>query len=141
MLSRIVIEAGLLNNGMSVVRRQYIDATDLFIHPILVGEILSVIQDLSETSNNLPEVIQIENYFICLHRFIVAETGNFLLYTICQTNPQFIQNTLINLATELKTFESILLNWNLDTESIGNLIPIFDEIFMSINKTKLPRSN
>ncbi|WP_455142155.1 hypothetical protein [Candidatus Hodarchaeum mangrovi] len=135
MLRKFIIEAGLLNNGMLVVRRQYIDTNDLLIHPILVGEILSVIQHFSETSHDAPNVIQIDPFLICLHQFIVKEKSNFLLYTICQVNPQSIHNLLINLADELKTFEPILLNWNLDTESIGNLFPIFDEKFMTINKS------
>jgi len=135
MLGKNIIEAGLLNQGMSVIRRQYIDTSDLLIHPILVGEILSIILHFSETTNDVPNVIQIDPFLICLHQFIVKEKSNFLLYTICQMNPQLIQNILMTLASELMTFEPILLNWNLDTESIGNLLPIFDETFITINKT------
>jgi len=40
---------------------------------------------------------------------------------------------LVKLAEELKTYETILLNWNIDSESLENLYPIFDELFLPFN--------
>lgn len=136
MLRKIIIEAGLLNNGLSVIRRQYMDSTDLSLNPILVGELLSVIQDFSEMHHQIiPKVVQMEDFTICLHRFVVGgEISKFLLYTICQVSTQDIRTALRNLAVELKTFDTILGHWNIDTESTRNLYPLFDETFLPFNR-------
>ena len=81
---RIIYEIGLLNEGFSVIRKQNIESSDLSQNPILVGELLSVIQGYSmETSNEIPELFQIENFNICLQRFKCGgESKYYLLYAI-----------------------------------------------------------
>ena len=136
MPKKTVFEVGLLFNGLSVIRRQYLKSTDLSVSPILVGELLSVIQDfsLSTQGNIIPQVLQMEDFITCLHKFKVGmEPKSFLLYVICQASTQTIRSTLEELAKELITYDTILLNWNIDSESLENLYPIFDELFLSFN--------
>jgi hypothetical protein len=136
MLNKIIFEVGLVNNGLSVIRRQFIDSSDLSLTPILVGELLSVIQNFSEPHHHIiPEVVQVEEFTICLHRFLVrSDTNYFLLYVICRFITKEIRETLRNLATELMSFDNILVHWNLDTESIRNIYPLFDEAFIPFNR-------
>jgi hypothetical protein len=137
MIQKVIFEVGLLFNGLSVIRRQYLESTDLSISPILVGELLSIIQDFSTSThgNIIPQVLQMEDFTTCLFKFTVDnEPKNYLLYVICQASTYNIRSTLEKLAKELKTYESILLNWNIDSESIENLYPIFDEFFLPFNK-------
>jgi hypothetical protein len=135
MSNRIIYEIGLLNEGFSVVRKQNINTSDLSQNPILVGELLSVIQGYSmETSNEIPELFQIENFVICLQRFKCGgESSYYLLYAISQLRTKYIKKMLENLARELKTYDTILLSWNTDTESLRNLNPIFDELFLQFS--------
>lgn len=136
MSNRIIFEVGLINNGFSVIRRQNIESSDLSLNPILVGELLSVIQSYSmETSSEIPEICQIENFIVCLHRFECGgESKIYLLYAIRQPSTEYIRKVLENLARELKTYDTILLSWNTDTESLRNLHPIFDELFLLFNR-------
>ena len=136
MLQKTVFEVGLLFNGLSVVRRQFLESLDLSVSPILVGELLSVIQDFSKTTqgNIIPQVIQMEDFTTCLHKFVVdGESNNYLLYAICRASTQEIRLTLTKLASELKTYDNILTNWNVDSESMQNLYPLFDEFFLPFN--------
>ncbi|MFX1518203.1 MAG: hypothetical protein ACFFC6_18045 [Promethearchaeota archaeon] len=76
-----------------------------------------------------------EGFTISLYRFECGrEEKIFLLYAISKASTEFIRKTLVSLATELKTFDTILLHWNIDTESLRNLLPIFDELFLLINR-------
>jgi len=136
MLKRTVFEIGLMYDGFSVIRRQYIESADLYQNPILVGELLSAIQAFSTASyNEIPEVFQMEGFTLCLHRFECGgEENSYLLYAIYQTSLEYIRRVLVSLATELKTYDTILLHWNIDTESLRNLYPIFDELFLHFNR-------
>ena len=135
MSKRNVLEVGLMHEGFSVVRRQLIESADLYQTPFLIGELLSIIQGFSTTSyNKIPEVFQMEGFTVSLHRFKCGGKENiFLLYAISLASTEYLRKTLENLAAELNTYDSILLNWNLDTESLKNLFPIFDEIFLLFN--------
>jgi hypothetical protein len=137
MSKRTVFEVGLMHEGFSVIRRQFIESIDLYRTPFLIGELLSIIQGFSTTSyNQIPEVLQMEGVTISLYRFECGGEENFyLLYAIYQTSPEYIRKALVNLATELKTYNTILLHWNIDTESLRNLYPIFDEIFLLFNRS------
>ena len=132
MSKRNVFEVGLMHEGFSVVRRQLIESADLNQTPFLIGELLSIIQGFSTTSyNKTPNVFQMEGFTVSLHRFKCGGKENiFLLYAISLASTKYLRKTLENLATELKTHDSILLNWNLDTESLRNLFPIFDGQFL-----------
>ncbi|MFW9905981.1 MAG: hypothetical protein ACFFFH_16785 [Candidatus Thorarchaeota archaeon] len=135
MSKKNVYEIGLIYDGFSVIRRQLIESADLYQNPILVGELLSAIQAFSITSSDeIPEVFQMEGFTISLYRFICGgEARAYLLYAIYKASTEYIRNTLMILAAELKTYDSILMNWNLDTESLRNLYPIFDELFLPFN--------
>ena len=137
MSKKTLFEVGLMYEGFSVIRRQFIESVDLSQTPFLIGELLSIIQGFSTTSSNkIPEIIQMEGVTISLYRFECGgEENSYLLYAIYQTSPEYIRKALVNLATELKTHETILLHWNIDTESLRNLYPIFDEIFLLFNKS------
>ncbi|MFX1518204.1 MAG: hypothetical protein ACFFC6_18050 [Promethearchaeota archaeon] len=52
MTRRTVFEVGLMYDGFSVIRRQFIEPADLYQTPLLVGELLSIIQDFSLTFYN-----------------------------------------------------------------------------------------
>ena len=136
MPKRIVFEVGLMHEGFSVIRRQFIESVDLY-RTFLIGELLSIVQGFSMTSyNKIPEVLQMEGITISLYRFECGgEENSYLLYAIYQTSPEYIRKALVNLATELKTYDTILLHWNIDTESLRNLYPIFDEIFILFNRS------
>lgn len=136
MSKKTVYEVGLMNNGLSVIRRQYIGSAELSQSPILVGELLSAIQAFSTTAYyEIPEVYQMEELITCLYQFKCGGEGNiYLLYVICRASTKDIRNVLMSLATELKTYDYILLSWNIDTESLRNLYPIFDERFLPFNK-------
>ncbi len=132
----IIYELGLINDGFSVIRRQNIRSSDLSLYPILVGELLSAIQGFSmTTTSEIPDILYLENFFICLQRFKCGvKSNNYLLYAISQTSIEYIREVLEILARELKTYDSILLSWNTDTESLRNLHPIFDELFLPFNR-------
>lgn len=137
MPQKIIFEVGLLFNGLSVIRRQFLESTDLSVSPILVGELLSVIQDFSTTThgNIIPQVLQMEDFTTCLHKFNVnGESSSYLLYVICRVSTPDIRQTLEKLAVELKMFDNVLLNWNTDSESLLNLYPLFEEFFLPFNK-------
>ncbi len=136
MSKKTIYEVGLLNNGLSVIRRQYIGSAELSQSLILVGELLSAIQAFSTTAYyEIPEVFQMEDFITSLYRFKCGGEENFyLLYAICKASTTYIRKALGNLAIELKTYDTILLSWNIDTESLRNLYPIFDELFLPFNK-------
>jgi hypothetical protein len=136
MSKRTVIEIGLMHDGFSVIRRQFIESADLYQKPILVGELLSAIQGFSTTSHSkIPEVFQVEEFTISLYQFECGgEENTYLLYAIYQASTEYIRKALVSLAIELKTYDTILLNWNIDTESLRNLFPIFDELFLLFNR-------
>ncbi|UCG03796.1 MAG: hypothetical protein JSW11_07375 [Candidatus Heimdallarchaeota archaeon] len=136
MSKRTVFEIGLMHDGFSVIRRQFFESADLYRNPILVGELLSAIQRFSTTSySKIPEVFQIEGFTTSLYRFECGgEENSYLLYAIYQANTEYIRKTLMRLAIELKTYDTILLHWNIDTESLRNLYPIFDELFLPFNR-------
>jgi hypothetical protein len=106
---------------------------DLSINPLLVGEILSSIQGLNPSRVvKVPKVLEIEEFIIILEQFTCNNDGTFfLLYAICQASTEEIRETLSRLANELITFDNILLNWNVDSESLRNLYPLFDEAFLN----------
>lgn len=126
-----------MHEGFSVIRKQFIETTDLYQIPFLIGELLSIIQSFSTTSyNKIPEVLQMEGVTISFYRFECGgEENSYLLYAIYQTSPEYIRKALVNLTTELKTYDTILSHWNIDTESLRNLYPIFDEIFLLFNRS------
>ena len=70
MSKKTIYEVGLLNNGLSVIRRQYIGSAELSQSLILVGELLSAIQAFSTTAYyEIPEVFQMEDFITSLYRF------------------------------------------------------------------------
>ncbi len=133
MLESEVFEVGLITEGIPIIRRQYFKSEDLFVNPILVGGFLSSIQsfDLYSMEEAIPQSFQVADYIVRLHRFTCGRTKNkFLLYVVCQVSTEQIRKSIIDLAEVLQTFDNILLNWNLDTESLSNLNPVFDEKFL-----------
>ncbi len=133
MVESEVFEVGLLTEGIPIIRRQYFKSEDMFANPILVGELLSPIQsfDINNTEEKIPQSFQVSDYVVNLHRFACGRRKNqFLLYVICQVSTEKIREAIIDLATDLQTFDNILLNWNIDTESLRNLNPVFDEKFL-----------
>ncbi len=128
MFKNVIFEVGLTTEGFSIVRKQFMKPDDLSINPALVGEILSTIQGLPSQLVKIPNVLEMEGFLIILEQFKCGKKETiFLLYAICQASTEEIRNTISNLATELKTFDNILLNWNVDTESLRNLYPLFEE--------------
>jgi len=132
MVESEVFEVGLITEGIPIIRRQYFKSEDLSVNPILVGGFLSSIQsfDLYNKEEEIPQLIQVSDYTIKLHRFTCGQTkSKFLLYVVCQVSTEQIQKSIIDLAEILQTHDNILLNWNLDTESLRNLNPVLDEKF------------
>ena len=133
MVESEVFEVGLFTEGIPIIRRQYFKSEDMFVNPILIGEFLSPIQsyDLHDVNTVIPQLFQIEDMFVLLKRFSCFKgTFHFLLYVICQAGTESIRNALNDLVTELTSFDNILINYNLDTESLKNLYPVFDEKFL-----------
>ncbi len=135
MFTNVIFEAGLITEGFSILRKQFMNPDDLSVNPILVGEILSSIQGLiPSASDRIPNVLEIEQFIILLRSFECGSNNTkFLLYTICRASTQKLHETLSGLATDLQLFDNILLNWNVDTESLRNLYPIFEEAFLPFN--------
>ncbi|UCE14749.1 MAG: hypothetical protein JSV04_06105, partial [Candidatus Heimdallarchaeota archaeon] len=133
---RTIFEVGLIHEGLSVIRRQYIKSADLSQNPILVGELLSAIQGFSTAAFcEIPEVIQMEGFVTTLYQFKCGGKETiYLLYAICRASTEYIRKALVNLASELKTYDTILLSWNVDTDGLSNLYPIFDEFFLPFNR-------
>jgi hypothetical protein len=132
MVESEVFEVGLISEGIPIIRRQYFKSEDMYVNPFLVGEILSSIQsfDLHDVEE-IPQLIQVADYIVNLHRFRCGRRENlFLLYVICQVSTEQIRKSLTDLAIELQTFDNILVNWYIDTEALRNLDPVFDEIFL-----------
>ena len=132
MVESEVFEVGLISEGIPIIRRQYLKSEDMYVNPFLVGEILSSIQSFDlHAVEEIPQLIQIEDYMVNLHRFKCGRRENlFLLYVICQVSTEQIRKSLTDLAIELQTFDNILVNWYIDTEALRNLDPVFDEIFL-----------
>ncbi len=133
MFPNAIFEVGLITEGFSIIRKQFMNPDDLSINPLLVGEILSSIQGLNPSKVvTVPKVLEIEEFIIILEQFTCNNNGTiFLLYAICQASTEEIRETLSKLAKELITFDNILLNWNVDSESLRNLHPLFDEAFLN----------
>jgi hypothetical protein len=136
MFTNAIFEVGLISEGFSIVRKQFLNPDDLSINPLLVGGILSSIQGLLPSKlDSIPNVLEIEQFIIMLKPFECGkEPTIFLIYAICQASSGELRDTLSSLATELIMFDNLLLNWNVDTESLRNLYPIFEEAFFSYNK-------
>ncbi len=132
MVESEVFEVGLISEGIPIIRRHYFKSEDMSVNPLLVGEILSSIQSYDlHIKGEIPQLIQIEDYMVNLHRFTCGRTKNqFLLYVICQVSTEQIRKALTDLAFDLHTFDNILVNWFIDTESLRNLDPVFDEKFL-----------
>ena len=129
MTRRPILEIGLLQDEFPILRRQYLSAEDLFLQPILVGDLLSTLKRYAvRDSMQIPAIVNLDQYIVCLHRF---NNGNnqqfFLLYAICNSSTKEVLEGLRELANELKTYDHIISNWNVDTESLKNLNPIIDE--------------
>ena len=133
MFNNVIFEVGLISNGFSIVRKQFLTPDDLSINPLLVGEILSSIQGLTRSKTaSIPNVLEMEEFIIILEQLECGPNGNiFLLYAICQASTEEIRNTLSKLAAELISFDNILVYWNVDSESLRNLYPLFEEAFLS----------
>ncbi len=134
MVESEVFEVGLITEGIPIIRRQYFKSEDLFVNPILIGGFLSSIQsfDLYSKEEVIPQLFQVADYMVSLHRFTCGRNKEqFLLYVICQVSTERIRKSLIDLATDLQTYDNILANWNIDTESLRNLNPIFDSKFLT----------
>ena len=136
MFINAIFEVGLISEGFSIIRKQFMNPDDLSINPLLVGEILSSIQGLIHSDiSKIPKVLEIEQFIILLNTFTCGKEGTlFIIYAICQASSGDLHETLSTLATELKLFNNLLLNWNVDTESLRNLYPIFEEAFLPYNK-------
>ncbi|MHA1978503.1 MAG: hypothetical protein ACW98I_16485 [Candidatus Hodarchaeales archaeon] len=133
MFKNVIFEVGLTTEGFSIIRKQFLKPEDLSINPILVGEILSSIHGLNPSKTvSVPNVLEIQEFIIIVEQFECGFNGDyFLLYAICQASTEEIRTTLSKLAAELITFDNILLNWNVDTESLRNLYPLFEEAFLN----------
>ena len=132
MVESEVFEVGLVSEGIPIIRRQYYKTEDMFANPILVGEVISSIQNIDlQSKEELPQLFQIDDYTVNLLKFTCGQTKNqFLLYVICQVSTELIRKSLIYLVEDLIAFDNILVNWHVDTESLRNLDPIFDERFL-----------
>jgi hypothetical protein len=136
MFINVIFEVGLITEGFSIIRKQFMNPDDLSLNPILVGEILSSIQGLIPSNGSpIPKVLEIEQFIVLLQSFVCGKNSTeFLLYAICQASTQMLHTTLSSLVKDLKSFDSILLNWNVDSEGLRNLYPLFEEAFLPLNR-------
>ncbi|UCG03501.1 MAG: hypothetical protein JSW11_05800 [Candidatus Heimdallarchaeota archaeon] len=136
-MSKILIyEAGLINNGLPLLRRQYFESDELKTSPILVGGFLSAIQQFTaSTFKDIPTLLKMEKYMACLEK-ISWSTENILLYAICdgRGDPKPIQKALSNINAKLMNWKDELQRISIDMEEYEGFHPIFDEEFVQLNR-------
>ena len=121
----------IIGPRLGMLMMSFVPPISVVLAYFFLDEILSTIQGLPSQLVKIPNVLEMEGFLIILKQFRCGKKEIiFLLYAICQASTEEIRNTISNLATELKTFDNILLNWNVDTESLRNLYPLFEEAFL-----------
>ena len=136
MFTNVIFEVGLITEGFPILRKQFMNPDDLSVNYLLVGEILSSLQGLIPSDNSpIPSVLEIEQFIVLIQSFAIGSNNTrFLLYAICRGSTPKLHRILSRLTRDIQSFDNILINWNVDTESLRNLYPIFEEAFLPYNK-------
>lgn len=140
MSSNVILEVGMLKDGLPLVRRRYTDELDN--DACIIGGLLSALEQFTKTTfQDIPKEFHMENYTTLLHRVQFSHSEEYvLIYAITRARKEGknIRKALESVGVKIMKWRKLILS-NIDTSAFIEVNIVFDDVFTPFNAVSVEK--